>query len=103
MNPETRSHAVPRPLALGLLCLGGWSAHATEQAEAGPIVCESLQHCISQIGSVESHPYGLSRSQRELAAEFPKFGEPALRYLLSRLETEDEDERENRRSGDFRV
>lgn len=73
------------------LCLAGSSPNAMDQSESEAVVCESLRHCVSRIGSFTSPGQGLSKRQLELAAQFQKFGEPALIHLLEMLETQDED------------
>lgn len=77
-------------MAPGLLCLAGSSLKAMDQPERETVVCESLQHCKSQIGSFTSPGPGIWNSQWEFAGQFQKFGEPALVYLLGLLESQDE-------------
>ena len=92
-NPKPHSHYLRRLLSFSLLCLVGSSLYATEQSDKETLVCESLQHCISRIGSFKTPGYGISSSQYEFAGQFRKFGEPALVYLLGLLETGDENDR----------
>ena len=89
-NPKTRIGHHRRLLALSLIYLVGSSLNATEQSEKETIICESLQHCISQIGAFKTSGEHMLPRQIEFADQFQKFGDPALVYLLGRLESEDE-------------
>ena len=91
MNPKLCRQSLGQLVVFGLLCLVVSSLNATDRSERESVVCDSLQHCISRIGSFTSPGRSISSSQWEFAGQFRKFGEPALVYLLGLLGAQDED------------
>lgn len=51
--------------------------------------CNTLSHCLTILESIEPSQYGLSIQEKAFAELFTRFGEPALKELLQRLDLGD--------------